>query len=175
MPCIILDCVSRDLFSLGQVHLLYSFPWCYGLYAWLILYHREIKKKKKRLLFAYCSFPLAVVTMGDNENVEAHWQEKYDSQSRELEQLYPWPYILGSLCEAGAMERDAPFPHWTLFKTWMCFPDLANITHLNSKDASFQTTLLLETARSAAGKSRDATDKSWRKQKDNHQPQMKFQ
>lgn len=51
MPCIILDCVSRDLFSLGQVHLLYSFPWCYGLYAWLILYHREIKKKKKKASF----------------------------------------------------------------------------------------------------------------------------
>lgn len=91
------------------------------LYAWLILYHGEIKKRKrKRLLFAYCSFSLALVTLGDNENAERHWPEKYDSQLRELEQSCPSPYILGSLREAGAEEewkRDGSFPHRTLFKT----------------------------------------------------------
>lgn len=66
------------------------------LYAWLILYHGRIKKSK-RLLFVGCSFSLVLITLGYNGNTETCWPEEYDSQSRELEQLCPWPYILGSL------------------------------------------------------------------------------
>lgn len=55
------------------------------LYAWLILYHGEIKKSK-RLFFASCSFSLVLVTLGDNGNAETRWPEEYDSQSRELKE-----------------------------------------------------------------------------------------
>lgn len=64
-------------------------------------------KRQKAFSPHYCSFSFVLVTLGDNGNIETHWPEKYDSQLRELQKLCPWPYILGSLCEAGAMEKTS--------------------------------------------------------------------
>ena len=106
------------------------------LYAWLILYHGEIKKSK-RPFFACCSFSLVLVTLGDNGNAETRWPEEHDSQSRELERSCPWPYILGLLCEAGAMEKRCIISSLNVaqdLNILPSIPDLANKARLNSKD-----------------------------------------
>lgn len=138
--CIILQpvgCLSHIPSSFRQVHLINSFPWFF-YDARLILYHIEIKKTKS-LSPPHCSFSFVLVTLGDNGNTETRWPEKQDSQLRELQQLCPWPYILGSRCEAGAMEKKSTISSSNTaqdLNMLLSNPDLANRAHLITKDMS---------------------------------------
>lgn len=130
------------------------------LHAWLILCHHEGFFKNKSFFFfflvlfffPYCSFPLVLVTLGDNRNVEHIGQKKMTHSQEKMthNQGSCSSCVLGLRFWGCCLARQEPWKRSVSpnvrqdLNLLLSVPDLANKAHLNSKDMSCFSVLCLQ-------------------------------